>query len=92
MNKINWKLRFKNKATLVTIVTTFISFVYLLLDAIHVIPSFDQESIVKAALCFIDLLSFMGIIIDPTTKGVSDSDRAMQYIEPSPGEIDEDEE
>ncbi|KYC83457.1 hypothetical protein CHCC19466_1249 [Bacillus licheniformis] len=27
-------------------------------------------------------LSFLGIIKDPTTKGISDSDQAMDYEEP----------
>lgn len=89
MNKINWKLRFKNKAVLIAIVTTFISFVYLLLDAFNIVPAFNQESIVKAALCFIDLLAFMGIIVDPTTKGVADSDRAMSYEKPAGDDADE---
>ena len=32
---------------------------------------------------FIDLLFNLGIIIDPTTKGISDSNRAMNYSEPN---------
>ena len=79
---INWKLRFKNKTTLVTMVLAVISFVYMVLDALGVVPRFDQETLVKLAVGLIDLLAVLGIVIDPTTEGVSDSDRALTYETP----------
>lgn len=79
---INLKLRFKNKTTLVTMVLAIISFVYMVLDALGVVPKFDQDMIVKVALGLIDLLAILGIIVDPTTEGVTDSARAMTYQSP----------
>ena len=79
---INWKLRLKNKTTLVTIVLTAISFIYMALDALGIVPKFEQSVIVKVAMGVIDLLAILGIIVDPTTEGVSDSERAMSYTEP----------
>ena len=32
------------------------------------------------------LLSLLGVVTDPTTAGVNDSDRAMTYTEPSKGD------
>lgn len=84
---INWKLRFQNKATLVAIVTTFISFVYFAIEAFGVVPKFDQTVIVKIALSFIDLLAIIGIVVDPTTEGIADSDRAMNYGAPFSNEV-----
>lgn len=79
---INLKLRLKNKTTLVTMVLAVISFVYMVLDAIGVVPKFDQDVIVKVALGLIDLLAILGIIVDPTTDGITDSARAMTYEAP----------
>ena len=79
---INWALRFKNKTTLVTMVLAVISFIYMLLDAIGVVPKFEQDVVVKIACAFIDLLAILGIVVDPTTDGVADSERAMSYSEP----------
>ena len=79
---INFKLRLQNKTTLVTMILALISFVYLVLDAFNIVPKFEQDTIVKLALGLIDLLAFLGIIVDPTTEGVSDSLRAMGYTSP----------
>lgn len=91
---INWKLRFQNKTTLVTMVLATIAFIYLVLDTFGIIPKFDQDTIVRLALSFIDLLAIFGIVVDPTTKGVADSERAMNYVAPSvgPASIEEAEE
>ena len=79
---INFKLRLQNKTTLVTMILAIISFVYMVLDAFGIVPKFEQDLIVKLVLGLIDLLALFGIIIDPTTAGVSDSLRAMGYVEP----------
>ena len=80
--KINWKLRFQNKTTLLAIVLGIVSFVYYLLDMIGVIPPFQEEQIVKLCTMAIDILCLLGIVVDPTTDGVTDSSRAMTYDEP----------
>lgn len=79
---INLKLRLKNKTTLVTMVLAVISFVYMVLDTIGIVPKFDQDMIIKIALGLIDLLAILGIIVDPTTDGITDSARAMTYETP----------
>ncbi len=79
---INLKLRLKNKTTLVTMVLAVISFVYMVLDTIGIVPKFDQDMIIKIALGLIDLLAILGIIVDPTTDGITDSARAMTYEVP----------
>lgn len=34
------------------------------------------------ALVVMSVLSFLGVVVDPTTKGLSDSERALTYEEP----------
>ena len=79
---INWKLRFKNKTTLVAIIVGIIALVYQVLNTFGVIPKIDQQQIVNIAMAVIDLLCLAGIVVDPTTAGVGDSQRALEYTEP----------
>ena len=80
---INWKLRLKNKTTLISLIVLIISFVYKILDLVHVIPAFPQDQVVEIVSMFIDILCFLGIVVDPTTAGIQDSNRAMTYDVPN---------
>lgn len=72
--KINWKLRFKNKATLAAIMATLI----LLAQQLGIKLPDNVSDVANTALT---LLVLLGVISDPTTTGVSDSERAMGYDE-----------
>lgn len=72
---INFKLRLQNKATLVAL----ISAVFLMLQQFGLaIPSNIQEGVNTLVV----ILVILGIVTDPTTKGVSDSERALNYHAP----------
>lgn len=77
--KINWKARFKNKTFVLTFITLIIAFAYQILSLFGVVPSISEESIVNLITISINFLATIGVLIDPTTDGVSDSDRAMTY-------------
>ena len=77
--KINWKARFKNKAFVITFVTLIVAFVYQLLGLFGVVPSISESSIVNVVTIVINILATFGVLVDPTTNGVSDSDRALTY-------------
>lgn len=74
--KINWKLRFKNKATLAAIVATAL----LLAQQLGFKLPDNINDVANTALT---LLVLIGVISDPTTAGLSDSSRALTYTEPS---------
>jgi len=76
---INWKLRFQNRATLWAIISLVVSMAYRILDACGVIPPFSQDFILEIAADVLTLLGLLGVIVDPTTDGVADSERAMGY-------------
>lgn len=82
---INWKLRFKNKATVTTLALAVIALVYQILGMFGVVPSISENAVIDIAAAIINLLAIAGILIDPTTEGVSDSARAMGYEEPYKG-------
>lgn len=80
--KINWKLRLKNKATLVALAVVIISFVYNIFAILEIVPSLSEDTVTTFVTMVIDLLAMMGIVIDPTTSGITDSDQAMTYSAP----------
>lgn len=80
--KINWKLRLQNKATLAAIVAAIIALVYQVLGLIGVVPAVSQGVVEQTASMVINLLVLLGIVVDPTTAGTSDSAQAMDYDEP----------
>ena len=77
--KINWKLRIKNKASFVALVAAILTFIYTLLGLFNVVPSISQNAIVEVVALLADILVMLGIITDPTTPGVGDSERAQGY-------------
>lgn len=79
---MNWKLRLKNKTTLVTLIAAALAFVYQVLGLFNVVPSVSEESLMNVATMVINLLCILGIVVDPTTPGVADSERAMTYDKP----------
>lgn len=80
--KLNWKLRIKNKATLTALCVTIIAFVYQILGVLEIAPSVSESEVTNLAAMVINLLAMLGIIVDPTTKGLGDSEQAMNYDEP----------
>ena len=75
MKNINWKLRFKNKATLLAIAGTLI----LLAQQLGLkLP----DNIADVVNTFLTLLVLLGVINHPTTEGISDSSKALPYNEP----------
>ena len=75
---INWKLRFKNKATLIAIASTVI----LLAQQLGLKLPDNIEDVVNTVLT---LLVLLGVVNDPTTEGISDSPKALTYTEPKKG-------
>ena len=80
--KINWKVRLRNKAWLMSIIALVITFVYDLLAMLEIVPTVTEEWIMGIVQTALTLLTALGVLIDPTTQGVADSDRAMLYDEP----------
>ena len=80
---INWKLRLQNKYTLTAIIVTLIGLVYTTLETFGYAPEIPQTAFVEIAEKAIFLLALMGIVVDPTTDGASDSERAMSYTTPA---------
>ena len=77
--KINWKARFKNKTFVITFVTLIVAFVYQILGILGVVPTVSEDSVMNIFTLLVNALGTLGVLVDPTTDGVSDSDRALTY-------------
>lgn len=82
---INWKVRFKNKVWLTGFITFLVSTAYQFFVMFDFFPVVTQDAIMQVVAAVLQLLSLLGIIVDPTTKGLYDSERALGYTEPKEG-------
>ncbi len=84
--KINWKVRFKNKTFLVSMGALVISFVYEVLSMLQIVPAISENEVLQLLYIVINILGVMGVIVDPTTKGIGDSERALTYYNNEAGD------
>ena len=80
--KINWKVRLRNKTWVASLLALVVTFVYNILAAFEIVPAVSEEWVMGIISTVLTLLTALGVLIDPTTPGTSDSDRAMLYDEP----------
>lgn len=89
---INWKVRFKNKAFWLG----FIPAVIILIQAIGTLFGITiplegvEDNLIKVVEAVFAVLVTLGIVVDPTTIGISDGFYGLQYT--SPGIVEETEE
>ena len=81
--KINWKVRFMHKSFLLAM----FSLVLLLAQQVGAVFGYDVTSMMGEQLTAIfntvlSILILMGVVVDPTTKGTSDSQQAQTYRRP----------
>ena len=81
---INWKVRIRNKAFWLA----FIPAVLLLVQTVAALFGFALnlgdigDKLLAVVNAVFALLSILGVVVDPTTQGVGDSQRALGYVEP----------
>lgn len=84
MKNINWTVRIKNKTFWLAVIPA----VLLLVQTVAAVFGFTLDlgdignkliDVVNAAF---GVLVVLGVVVDPTTAGISDSNRAMNYKKP----------
>lgn len=81
---INWKVRIKNKLFWLAIIPAIL----LLIQSVAAVfgYTFDFNDLQTKLLAVVEavfgVLVILGIVTDPTTAGISDSDLAMTYDKP----------
>lgn len=81
MKNINWLIRFKSKKFWVSFIPAM-----LLLVQVILVPfgyDFQIEPINSQLLAIVNalfvVLALLGIVVDPTTEGIADSEQARKY-------------
>lgn len=77
--RINWRIRFKNGKWVAMFLGAVVTTGYMICETLGIKVSIPQTDVTKIIMAILGLLSMLGVITDPTTKGVSDSDLAMTY-------------
>lgn len=74
--KINWKLRLQSKFFWVALISLIVLLTQQL--GFDIFPK-NWEEVLNTVL---SILILLGVINDPTTAGISDSEQAMDYLRP----------
>ena len=77
--KINLKARLRNKMFVLSASALVVSFVYQMLSAFDIVPKISESEISGLVTMGVNILAFVGVLVDPTTEGINDSERAMTY-------------
>lgn len=82
--KINWIVRLKNKAFWIAFVPAILLLIQVVAAVFGIELDFGELgnkllAVVNAAFA---VLAILGVVNDPTTATLSDSDNAMTYVEP----------
>lgn len=81
---INWKVRLRNKAFWLAIIPAAL----LLVQTVAALFGFALnlgdmgDKLLAVVNALFALLSILGVVVDPTTQGVGDSQRALGYVVP----------
>ena len=81
---INWKVRFGNKQWVIS----FLSAVLLLIQAVAAVFGYTLDlgdlgnKLIAVINALFAVLVLLGVVTDPTTPGVNDSEQAMTYNKP----------
>lgn len=79
---INWKVRVKSGPFWLGIASAVIMAVFYILNLCGVVTNVTAGQIIEVVQLLLLIPASIGIISDPTTKGVQDSQIAMSYTVP----------
>lgn len=82
MKNINWKVRLQSGSWWMGIISAVVVAVFAILKLCKVALPVTADEIMNVAMLVLMIPVAIGIISDPTTKGVSDSQQALTYDEP----------
>ena len=88
---INWKVRIKNKQFWVSIIPALAILVQAIAAVFGYTLNLDEVvgKILQVVSAVFAVLAILGVVVDPTTAGVGDSARALNYDEPWQDEPDD---
>lgn len=81
---INWKVRLKNKMFWIAIIPAVVVLIMAIASIFGVTIDLSeiQGKLIAVVEAVFVVLGILGIVVDPTTKGMCDSKQALEYTEP----------
>lgn len=81
---INWTVRFKNKTFWLALIPAALLFIQAVAKVFGFELDFGElgNNLTAVVNTIFALLAVLGVVVDPTTKGTSDSEQTMTYGEP----------
>lgn len=81
---INWKIRAKNKTFWLALVPAFLLLIQAVAQVFNVSVDFTNlnKDLLGVVNALFTVLAIVGVVADPTTKGLSDSTQALTYSKP----------
>jgi len=80
--KINWKVRLHHKQFWVSLIALLLVLANQIAGIFNVDITVYSEQVTGISETILMILALMGIIVDPTTSGASDSVQALRYDKP----------
>ena len=87
MMGINWKVRFKHRSFWISIIALLSVFLNQIASIFNMDLTIFSAQFTQLAETVLMIFVFLGIVVDPTTQGIKDSDQALTYIEPKKKEM-----
>lgn len=81
---INWKIRMQNKTFWLALVPAFLLLIQAVAQVFNVSLVFTNlnKDLLGVVNALFTVLAIVGVVADPTTKGLSDSTQALTYSKP----------
>lgn len=83
---INWKVRVKNPAFWLALIPALLLTAQVVLAPFGITWDYTQlnEQLIAIVNAVFGVLAILGVVVDMTTEGFGDSERALAYEEPYP--------
>lgn len=81
---INWKVRFSNKTFWISLIPAVLLLIQVVAAVFGYTLDLGQlgDRLLAVVNALFAVLTILGVVADPTTKGMSDSEQAMTYEKP----------
>lgn len=80
--KINWKVRLRHRQFWVSLIALLLVLANQVAEIFGYNITIYNEQVTAISETILSILALLGIIVDPTTDGLSDSNQALSYIKP----------
>ena len=81
---INWKIRIQNRMFWLALVPAFLLLIQAVAQVFNISVDFTNlnKDLLGVVNALFTVLAIVGVVADPTTKGLSDSTQALTYSKP----------